>query len=533
MKDYKKFLEEVTIKGNPGIPGEPDKTPGDKDYLKDLEDKAKERLNLRRVDSGHADAMPHFQELMRLSNVSRQYLSGKEKELENLAKEAIMDLYGEILIETKLDIKLVKTGREISEFMSTKRQETDEENQPDIEDTELEEKPKTELSAEDLERIEDKIKDFTNKQKIINSIIQGEAKNTKHILHSDIIKNGIKNIYGDEWEVVFQTWDSISKIADKLDWIIPIDDKSNMMSNHPEGFAGAVHAGYLSSSGGGEGEGGDEDGGEDGGDEDGGLDKKTFIIAIGIDFPMLIHEAVKGVYQVLSFTSLPSEDDSEEDIMAARQGLINVSSYLDEAEDFRTGPQIAADLRDFIGRNSKVEDYPNMREWIFSMMLDRKRISEKEFLSLFRGILNETREAREKIDSMIDELHDYFRRLDLEDVLPSETTGTGYDTGDEYGEDSEDFGDMGIDFTIDDSGEDDDPDAFIVIDGEKIDLRTLSKKEMNDIMNQALDRGDRKTLDKLGPYIRESKRISLKEALNREIKYRESLNIKIKRNNGN
>ena len=30
MKDFKKFLEEVTIKGNPGVPGEGEKQPSDK-----------------------------------------------------------------------------------------------------------------------------------------------------------------------------------------------------------------------------------------------------------------------------------------------------------------------------------------------------------------------------------------------------------------------------------------------------------------------------------------------------------------------
>jgi hypothetical protein len=46
MKDFKKFLEEVTIKGNPSVPGEGEKQPGDKDYLKDTEARAKARLGL-------------------------------------------------------------------------------------------------------------------------------------------------------------------------------------------------------------------------------------------------------------------------------------------------------------------------------------------------------------------------------------------------------------------------------------------------------------------------------------------------------
>ena len=40
MKSFQKFLEEVTIKGNPAIPGEDGKKPVVKDYLRDVESRA-------------------------------------------------------------------------------------------------------------------------------------------------------------------------------------------------------------------------------------------------------------------------------------------------------------------------------------------------------------------------------------------------------------------------------------------------------------------------------------------------------------
>ena len=36
MKKYKKFLEEITIQGNPGVPGEGNREPGDSRYLSDI-----------------------------------------------------------------------------------------------------------------------------------------------------------------------------------------------------------------------------------------------------------------------------------------------------------------------------------------------------------------------------------------------------------------------------------------------------------------------------------------------------------------
>jgi hypothetical protein len=403
MKDFKKFLEEVTIKGNPGVPGEGEKQPGDKDYIKDTEARAKARLGL----SGRENPMQFGGRLMQLLQQSQQATRGNEEDLENLAKEIIIQNYGEILDNVELDIKLVRTGEEIAKFMKDCEEEQDDDN---------EESP-------NFRQVQDPATiNKIHKAKLGNNIIQGEAKNTKNIIAMQEVKDGLVDIFGPQADQILNMWKEMSNLADKMDWIIPIEVKADMMERAPQGMAGAVSVDWKPKQK--EEEEKEEESDDDfakrilddlaKGDEPDEEDKEEFgeevqgatprIRARGIDFPMLIHETVKGIYQLIASIQFPAEDASKEEIEMAQTVKLNISSFEDEAEDFRTGPEIAADFRDFINQNPNAQ-HPNMRAFIFGKMMDSNYISDADFLKLFRGILNKTPDARKKIDEMIDEVN--------------------------------------------------------------------------------------------------------------------------------
>jgi hypothetical protein len=110
---------------------------------------------------------------------------------------------------------------------------------------ESEEEENPEAEAEFIEVTEEDIRNEVHKRKIANLIIQGEAKNTKHILHSQEVKDGLNEIYGTQKaEEIFNIWDEMSKTADKLDWLIPTTSRSQMMEQNPEGLAGACGYGW-------------------------------------------------------------------------------------------------------------------------------------------------------------------------------------------------------------------------------------------------------------------------------------------------
>ena len=492
MKDFKKFLEEVTIKGNPGVPGEGEKQPGDKDYIKDTEARAKARLGV----SGRENPMQIGRRLMELVGQSQQMTRGREEDLENLAKEIILQNYGEILDGVELDIKLVRSGADVAQFMQEcEDEQEDEEESPNF------------RQVKDPATI-NKI----HKAKLANNIIQGEAKNTKHIIATEEVKSGLVDIFGPEGDRVLTMWKEMSNLADKMDWIIPIEVKADMMERAPQGMAGAVSVDWKPK----KKEEKEEESDEDftkrilddlaKGDEPDEEDKEEFseevqgatprIRARGVDFPMLIHETVKGIYELIASIQFPAEDASKEEIEMAQTVKLNVSSFEDEAEDFRTGPEIAADFRDFINVNPEAE-HPNMRAFIFGKMMDSNYISDADFLKLFRGILNKTPDARRKIDEMIAEINKELNQYELGQVIDVEEPNYDFDNG---GYEEEE------DTMLPGKSETEAPQQQA-----SIDYSELTQRELTELIDDALDAGDFKRVEMLAQYMKEGKEIYLKE----------------------
>ena len=127
------------------------------------------------------------------------------------------------------------------------------------------------------------------------------------------------------------------------------------------------------------------------------IENKTPVVkARGVDFSMLIHEAVKGIWRVLSMRSVPKID------VELAKTIEKEFNLMDEPDDWKYGPEIAADLRDFINENPKTDSYKNVREEVWIYMVDPNNISDDKFLSLMKGILSKSPEARRDIDRIID-----------------------------------------------------------------------------------------------------------------------------------
>lgn len=469
MKDFQKYLEEVSIKGNPGVPGEGDKKPGDKNYLSDIERRAKNRLGI----SGREHPMQFGGRLMELLERSQRVTRGRETELEELAKEIILQNYGDILDGVELDIKLVRSGGQIAQFMD----DCSGGSCPDLPPFRQVKDPAT------INKI--------HKAKLGNNIIQGEAKNTKHIIATEEVKDGLIEIFGPDADEILEMWKEMSNLADKMDWVIPIEVKSDMMERAPEGMAGAVSIEWTPPK---------EDKKEEKGDfmdriladlsdgdepEQSDVDElkdefeksNPIIRARGIDFPMLIHETVKGIYELIASIQFPAEGASEKEIERAETVKLNVSSFLDEAEDFRTGPEITADFRDFINENPKATN-PNMRAFIFGKLMDSEYIRDEEFLKLFRGILNKTPEARKKIDEMIDEINKELNNYELSKVIDVEPSSY---------------------------------EPEVKSKSEPTDYSKMSQKTLQDLIDDALDAGDFEKVKMISKYLKEGAQVYLSE----------------------
>jgi hypothetical protein len=278
------------------------------------------------------------------------------------------------------------------------------------------------------------------KRKLINLVGQGEAKNMMYVFHNEEFTQGIYDIFGEtKGRQLIQMWTEIVKAVDAIDVHRKVDSPWNtsMVKNS---VGGACKIEWDKNEGLNEDRDFidnlfDEDDDED--DEDDynydneetsvddllakALDSGDFekveeiekenslsdnyirnkftpkVVARGIDFTMLIHEAIKGLYLVLSIIGLPKEKE-----MAKR--VIN-SGYIirEEPEEFKWGPMIAADLRDFINESPKLTEevlskYPNMREEFWFKIL---KLESEEFLKVFRSFLNRSEEGKIKRDAIL------------------------------------------------------------------------------------------------------------------------------------
>jgi hypothetical protein len=404
IKSFEQYLNEASLGGNPGIPGE-----GGKSGSYRLETEMYSKQQVRDLERRYG---PKMAQLPMLANRLRELQSGHEKDLEKLAEKAIRSLYGRMIEDVTLDIKFPQPG-EIPKMM---------EDVPDA-------SPKI-LKIPKIEELKDKdIISEIQKRKIINNITQGEAVNSKKALNLPEVIEGMKKIMGDEKAKEYiKLSNEVSDIAQAYYWIIPVEVQERMWKTNKEGMSGVVGVDWEEKT---ESE---EDLAKkilDSLNKDGDLPKEETeelfyetqptIKARGKDFSMLIHETVKGVYELIAAIAIP---DGEE---VAGTVLMNTDSLADEIEDLRYGPKIASDIRDYLNTFPEVQndEVPNLREHIMGKLYI---MDAPEFLDVILSILNGDNRHRRNIEGIIKDVIKEIRDFELEGALGD----FGIDNDDDY-----------------------------------------------------------------------------------------------------
>lgn len=521
MKSFDKFIsEEISIRGNKGVPEE---------KLRDIERQGREM-------TGGQTPYQLGPRLMQLLGQSKSFTRGKEKELEKLAVDVVRDTFGIILNNVEIEVELQPDGNKIAEFMKKedddknkiqkefeddiKKQKDELEkelNELDEDDENYEEDKKeiedlmSELSGDEPDYTEEQLQSAVQVRKLMNNFIQGEAKNTKHMLHTDEVKEGLEKIYGNRWQEAFRMWDEMTKTADKMDWLIDPNVRAGQMENFPGGMAGAVSCRFpkkkvkrTKKQQDKDKEAADEilkslESGEDITQKSEEIQRlvsvaKPTIRAKGVDFPMLLHELVKGVYEMIADVAMPSSKKLATEVH--RQ----TSTFADEAEDWRYGPFLARDLNNFVMQNSKIDTYPNLKERVFAKLISRKTYTDDQILENLKNIFLGSPEGRRLVDKLVDdsikELEPYYTALaEWERKQQEAEEEAKYAKDAEEGEIESD-----IDKLISSSGL-----------SKEVDPKDLSQRELLDLIDDALDRGDFDTVKNLSQYLNEGAEIYLKE----------------------
>ena len=465
IKSFSTYLDEASLQGNVGIPGESDK--GGKKYLSDVERRAAEKMGQTQRELGG-----DIRRFMQLVSEARTIQQPYKKELEEIAKKSILLLYGDILDGVNLDVKFAKEG-EIPEMMS----ETPEE--PEM---------------EALEKLKDKgVISSIQMRKIGNNLGQGEAKNVKKALNLPETKDAVISLMGKETgEKYISLLNKIADIANFYDWAIPMEVQKEMWQRDKSGFSGSAKVEWESKdkedseknlddfiksleSGS-----GDPDEVEDSLENLSGIK----VIARGTDLGMLFHESIKGIWQLILANNIPGDTETAETV------VMNTDTLADELEDLRYGPYIAADLRDFINTFKESKTIDNLKERIAGEMM---RMKPDDFLEFFRHILNgyvlkdekSLEIAKEKMQEIIDSISDELKKYDLKIA--------GIETGGEELEEPETLG-----------GEESEP--------EEVDYSKMSKKQLQELVDKYLESGEFGKIDEILPHLNEAQKIRVAKA---------------------
>lgn len=395
VKGFEDYLNEASLRGNIGIPGE--EGSGRESWL----DKITRRSNAaaREFAMRSRDDIQNFGNLIERS-VRLQ--SGHEEELSQLTVEAFRELYGYLLEEIELDLK-VSTREEVKGSM---------EETPD--------KPE----MPELEELEDQgLINQVHKRKILRTIQQGKGLSAKSILNLSIFKNGLTQIMGQEAAAEYLTvLNKIANVAQFFDWEMP-EELQKQMWQARQGFSGSCDIEF------------DEEetkekediaqkvlddlaNGEDITDSPDaeelvdGLNVR--IVARGIDLSVLIHESIKGIYKLITQAALESLYGGD-----AEKVLMNTDTLFDELQEIKFGrqmqdaffkqvsehPIVARKINDMISQDASDIEISAFQEKLnylfFNEIAQLGKEDAKEMLDVVNEILSESPAAAEMCDPLI------------------------------------------------------------------------------------------------------------------------------------
>lgn len=332
---FSSFINEASLEGNRGIPGEA----GDSSDSWLKKTSAEKSAKMREFERESSQDIMRF---MQLISQSQQIQRGHEEELSKLAEDSFRTLFRSLLDDVVLDFKLGNESRQV------------------IEET-PEDSALIEIKIENI--TDEKILSEIERRKILRTIQQGKGLTSKAILNLPIFKNGIAKILGESAEEYIRILNKISNIAQFNDWRlseeiikkllrsgtagackIEFEEKENYSSNENETKQKSAEELLDEIV-----NGGDLEDSESAADLIEGTGAK--IIARGVDMSVLIHEAIKGIYMLPLQLSLEHLSEEEAELV-----ISNTDTLFDEAQEFKYGPEMQRAFYKAIISNPKVKE---------------------------------------------------------------------------------------------------------------------------------------------------------------------------------
>jgi len=270
-----------------------------------------------------------------------------------------------------------------------------EEPEDDEDDDEEEDDENLEMPTFDVEDLtdEEELELEKHKRNIINAIIQGAAKKGHYLFQKPEVKARLDAIDPS----LYRDYLGIMAINDFM--YFTMEQMIEMMSQTGQGVAGKVS---LDDS--------DDEGGE------GGEQPDTKIVAVGLIFPILCHEIIKGLEEAKGRHGHSKNPDIRDKVRGAVDVLSN------EPMQLRIGPEIVEKIRFALPDEMFDESNKGLINWFHILLY---QVPAQEFLEIIGNAISEDqskikkaterfREIMKEAQEMKGEFEDYKEENDIE-----------------------------------------------------------------------------------------------------------------------
>jgi hypothetical protein len=368
-------------------------------------DKLKEVVGNRNISSQQVQGMIYNEMMGKLRKIMSIEAAHKD-ELEQLAVDASLEEQevpeGWYQIEPHLGQQ-----PDVSDFRYAPEEPKDDEE---------EEKEKLEIPSFDVEDLtdEEELELEKHKRNIINAIIQGAAKRGHYLFQKPDIKARLDAIDPS----LYRDYLGIMAINDFM--YFTMEQMIEMMSQTGQGVAGKVSLDDA-----------DEEEGDEGGEGEEQPDTK--IIAVGLIFPILCHEIIKGLEEAKGRHGHSKNPDIREKVRGAVDVLSN------EPMQLRIGPEIVEKFRHAMPDEMFEESNKGLINW-FQILL--YQIPAQEFLEIIGNAISEDASKVKKATNRFREIMREAQEMKSEFEDYKEDNGIESNDDDDFGDDDDDLDDF-------------------------------------------------------------------------------------------
>ena len=341
-------------------------------------------------------------------------------QLEQLAIELVMKEMGIPEGSVRFDAKIVGMGEvDMSEFNRDQQGEENPEEvdaeEGDSEEFEVEQNLMQDLETLDLERA---------KRRLINSMVQGSSKKGHYMYQ--LVPQKIQQITGSQ-ELINQ-YGILMSINDTLYWQLSDQTMQMMMG----GAAGAA-----------------------GGSEEVERDTEPPTIkARAINFPILVHELIKGMMELFSHQGEPEDKDLFQQVMQHEDTLEK------EMWDLRLGPAIWDRIRSKFPEDVLTDETKSIIQLMVFQHIFKK--PAKEFLVFMKEVVSNSENGNRLMETLVRAIEEDINNYEYEETMAEFDEDLTNVSDDTDNDELKNFisGIPGISLSNDNDEEDDDDDIF-------------------------------------------------------------------------